>query len=85
MAARAPFCRRTEIRTNMGIQNRDYMKRPSDDDDGGGLENNCAAAKWERFFGRFLKRHPRFLVIFCGVLALLVMVALLIARFSGNR
>ena len=68
----------------MGIQNRDYMKRPSDDDDGGGLENNSAAAKWDRFFSRLLRRHPRFLVIFCGVLALLVIVALLIARFSGK-
>ncbi|PYM14609.1 MAG: hypothetical protein DME18_06280 [Verrucomicrobia bacterium] len=68
----------------MGIQSRDYMKRPSDDDDGGGSENNSAAAKWERFFSRFLRRHPRFLVIFWGLLALLVMVALLIARFSGK-
>jgi len=34
----------------MGIQNRDYMKRPSDGDDGGGSENDPAAAKLERLF-----------------------------------
>ncbi|PYJ57400.1 MAG: hypothetical protein DME24_19380 [Verrucomicrobia bacterium] len=83
-AARAPFCGRTEIRTHMGIQNRDYMKRPSDGDDGGGSENNPAAAKLERLFTGFLKTHPRFLLIIGVALALLVIIALVIAGFSGK-
>jgi hypothetical protein len=65
---------------NMGIRDRDYMKRPSDDD---GRRESSSESKAEEFFSRFLQRHPRFFLYASIGLAALVLLALLLARFSG--
>lgn len=66
----------------MGILNRDYMKRPSEDDDGQGGSSDSRA---EEFFSRFLKRYPRFFIYLgVGLVALLVLV-IIIAKLTERR
>jgi hypothetical protein len=60
----------------MGILNRDYMKRPSDDD------GSSTDSQVEVFLSNFLKRHPRFF-LYVGIgLSALIIVALLAVKFS---
>ena len=62
----------------MGIENRDYMKRPSGDSAG----PSSAEGKLEAFFSNFLARYPRFF-LYSGVALALLFVAVLIAtKFS---
>lgn len=63
----------------MGIRSRDYMKRPSDDD---GERPSTPDAKFEAFLSGFLRRHPRFFLYLGIALAALILVALLVAKFS---
>jgi hypothetical protein len=63
----------------MGIQNRDYMKRPSDDDD---QRASAPDAKLEEFFSRFLRRHPKFFIYVGIALAVLVIAALVVAKLT---
>jgi hypothetical protein len=65
----------------MGIQNRDYMKRPSDDDDRRASSSDSRA---EEFLTRFLQRHPRFFVYVGVGLAVLVVVAIIIAVLTNK-
>ena len=65
---------------DMGIRSRDYMKRPSDDDGNRPPSND---GKVEVFLSRFLQRHPRFFVYLTIALAILVIIALVLAKFSG--
>jgi high-affinity Fe2+/Pb2+ permease len=66
----------------MGIQNRDYMKRPSDDDDD--RRASSSDSKAEEFLTRFLQRHPRFF-IYVGVgLAALVVAAIIVAVLTNK-
>jgi len=63
----------------MGIQNRDYMRRPSDNDG----SSSSADSQVEAFLSNFLKRHPRFL-LYVGIgLAALIIVALLAIKVSN--
>jgi hypothetical protein len=63
----------------MGIKSRDYMKRPSDDDgEGPSTPDN----KLEAFLSGFLQRHPRFFVYLGSALVALIIIALLVAKFS---
>jgi hypothetical protein len=63
----------------MGIQNRDYMRRPSDDDRGSSSPDDQV----ENFLNNFLKRHPRFfLYVGIGFVAL-ILIALLVYRLSS--
>jgi len=65
----------------MGIRDRDYMKRPSDDDDEHGSSPESRA---EEFARRVLARSRKALVI-CGIiLGILIIVALIVSRFSGG-
>jgi hypothetical protein len=65
----------------MGIQDRDYMKRPSDD----GAERAASPeAKVEAFFRGVLRRHPRLPVALGVALVVLIVAAILVARLSGN-
>ncbi len=63
----------------MGIEDRDYMKRPSDD---GGDGSQSSGSKLENFFAGFLARHPRLPWVIGIVLAILIATGLLVARFS---
>jgi hypothetical protein len=66
----------------MGIQDRDYMKKPPDDD---GRQFSSADNRLEEFFSGFLARHPRFfLYVGIGLLALVIL-ALVMAQVSGHR
>lgn len=63
----------------MGIQSRDYMKRPSEDP---GETGSGADMKLEAVLGGFLRRHPRFLVYVGIGLVALIIIALVVAKFS---
>jgi hypothetical protein len=65
----------------MGIRDRDYMKRPSDEDDGEG--RSSSESKAEEFISRFLQRHPRFF-LYVGIgLGVLLVIGVIVAKFSG--
>lgn len=63
----------------MGIRNRDYMKRSSDGDD---ERSSQPDAKLEAFFSGFLGKYPRFFFYLAGVIAALVIIALVVTKFS---
>jgi len=66
----------------MGIQDRDYMKRPPDDES---LHPSSTDNKLEEFLSGFLARHPRlFLYVGIGLLALVIL-AFIMVKISGNR
>jgi hypothetical protein len=63
----------------MGILDRDYMKRPSDDD---GQSDSSSESKAEEFVSRFLQKHPRFF-LYVGIgLGALLIIAFIVAMFS---
>ena len=65
----------------MGIRDRDYMKRPSDDD---GYSDLSSDSKAEEIAQKILKKYSK-LILYCGIgLGILVVVALIIAEFSGG-
>jgi hypothetical protein len=66
----------------MGIRDRDYMKRPSDDD---AQRASSPDARLEAFLSGFLSRHPRFFLVAGGVLAVLVVLAIVVAKFAGKN
>ena len=63
----------------MSIESRDYMKRPPDDD---GRQPSTADGQLEAFLSGFLQRHPRFFLHLGIALGALILIALLIAKFS---
>ena len=72
---------RLDTRNDMGIQNRDYMKRPSDDDD---RRASSSDSKAEEFLTRFLQRHPRFFIYLGLGLAVLVVVAIVVVVLASK-
>jgi hypothetical protein len=64
----------------MGIQDRDYMKRPSD---GGSAPS--AADRVEQFSSGFFARHPRFFLYVMLGLVVLAIGALVVVRVFGHR
>ncbi len=67
--------------SNMGIQSRDYMKRPSDDD---GDRPSTPDSRLEAFLSGFLQRYPRFFIhLGIGFVALII-IALLVAKFADK-
>jgi len=65
----------------MGIQSRDYMKRPSGDY---GERPTTPDAKLEAFLSGFFQKHPRFLLYLGIGLALLILIGLLLAKFTAQ-
>jgi hypothetical protein len=65
----------------MGIRNRDYMKRPSDDD---GQSGSPSDSKAEELARRFFQKYPRFFLYFGIGLGILIVIALVVAKFSGT-
>ena len=65
----------------MGIYNRDYMKRPSDDDEERAYGSD---EKLEAFFSGFLRRHPRFFLYFGIGMAALVIGTIVLAKISNR-
>ena len=65
--------------SDMGIQSRDYMKRPSDDD---GERSSTPDGKVEALLSGFLQRHPRFFIYLGIALVALIIITLLVAKFS---
>jgi len=64
----------------MGIKSRDYMKRPSDDD---GDPPSTPDSNLEAFLSGFLKRNPRFFLYLTLAIAALIIIGLLIAKFTA--
>jgi hypothetical protein len=66
----------------MGIKDRDYMKRPSDDDGG---EGSSSESRAEELAQRMLARSRK-LVLIGGIgLGILIIVALVMSKLSGGR
>jgi len=66
----------------MGIRDRDYMKRPSDDDDS---REPAPRSKVEAFLVGFFQRHPRFF-LYAGIsLVVLIVTAFIVVHFSTKR
>lgn len=63
----------------MGIQTRDYMKRPSDADE----RSETTDDQLEGFLTSFLLKHPRFLLYVGIVLVGLILIAILVAKLTG--
>jgi len=61
----------------MGIHDRDYMKRPSDDGDDSSPESGA-----EEFAQRVLARSRKALLIFGIVLGIVIVIALILSKFS---
>jgi hypothetical protein len=66
----------------MGIRDRDYMKRPSDDD---GENGSSSDSKAEEFASRFLQKHPRFLLYVGIAIGALLIIAFFVAKFSNTK
>ena len=64
----------------MGIRDRDYMKRPSDDDD---ERSSSPESKAEEFAQRILARSRKLILIGGIALGILIVIALIMSRFSG--
>jgi hypothetical protein len=65
----------------MGIRDRDYMKRRSDDDDDGSLPDSKA----EEIAQKLLSKFPR-LLLYCGIgFVILILIALVVFKISGIR
>jgi hypothetical protein len=64
----------------MGIRDRDYMKRPSDAE---GKGDSPPDSKAEEFFAHFLRKHPRFFLYVAVGFGVLIVLGLLIVKFSG--
>jgi hypothetical protein len=57
------------------------MKRPSDDDGKGSSSNS----KVEEFAQKILNKFPKILMFFGIGLVVIIMVALIVLKFSGSR
>jgi len=69
--------------SGMGIRDRDYMKRPSDDEASRG---SSAESKAEDFLSKFVQKHPRFFLYVAIGFAVLIVISLVVVHFSGaNR
>ena len=74
----------------MGIQDRDYMKRPpkKGGDESLSVEKGdddplSVGSKAEEFFSGFLRKHPRFFLSLGIVFLILVIIALLLSKFAN--
>ena len=65
----------------MGLSDRDYMKRRPEDD---AQRASSPDAKVEAYLSGFLNRHPRFFLIAGAALAVLIVLAILIARLADK-
>ena len=65
----------------MGLDDRDYMRRASNEAQGG---SSSPDEKLEAFFSGFLSRHPRFLVVAGVVVAVVILLAIVIAMMGSK-
>ena len=65
----------------MGIRDRDYMKRPSDDD---AQRASSPDARLEACLSGFLSRHPRFFLVAGVGLAVLIVLAIVVTKVAGR-
>jgi len=66
----------------MGVRDRDYMKRPSDDDDD---RNSSVESRAEEFAQRVLARSRKLLLIGGIVLGIVIIIALVMSKLSGGH
>ena len=72
----------TSTPKRMGIQSRDYMRRPPDEDDD---HNSSSESNAEEFFSRFLRKHPRFFLHIGIALGVLILITLIIVKSSSTN
>ena len=65
----------------MGLDDRDYMRRASKEAEGA---SSSPDEKLEAFFSGFLSRHPRFLVVAGVVVAVVILLAIVMAKMGGK-
>jgi hypothetical protein len=65
----------------MGVRDRDYMKRRPDDDD---ESSSSSGSRAEEFAQRVLAKSRKALLIGGIVLGIVILVALILSRFSGG-
>jgi len=65
----------------MGLDDRDYMRRASKEAE---EASSSVDEKLEAFFSGFLGRHPRFLVVAGVVVAVVILLAIVIAKMGGK-
>jgi len=65
----------------MGVRDRDYMKRSSDDDD---ERSSSIESRAEEFAQRVLARSRTAFLIFGIVLGIVIVVALILSKLSGG-
>lgn len=63
----------------MGIHDRDYMKRRSDDDN----DASSAESKAEEIAQKFLSKFPRLLLYFGIGFAVLILITFIVFKISG--
>ena len=66
----------------MGVRDRDYMKRPSDDDE---ERSSSPESRAEEFAQRVLARSRKLFIIGGIVLAIVIIIALVMSKFSGSH
>jgi hypothetical protein len=66
----------------MGIRDRDYMKRPSDDDD---ERNSSLESRAEEMAQRILVRSRKAILIVGIALVILIVAGLIVAKFSAAK
>lgn len=73
----------------MGIQDRDYMRRPPDDDDddepGSSSRSSSSDSDAAERVGQFLQRHSRFFRYAGIAIGVLIIIAVIVATVSGNK
>ena len=66
----------------MGIRDRDYMQRPSDDDD---ERNSSLESRAEEMAQRILVRSRKAILIVGIALVILIVAGLIVAKFSAAK
>ncbi|MBI2928272.1 MAG: hypothetical protein HYY24_21595 [Verrucomicrobia bacterium] len=64
----------------MGIHDRDYMKRRADDD---GARTSSPDEKLDALLSSLLRKHSRKLKLFAIALVVLLLLAILVAKFAS--
>ena len=65
----------------MGIQDRDYMKRPPNDGD----RRSSSGSEPEDFLSSFLERHPRFFLYLGIGIAVLTLITVVVVMTSKSK
>jgi hypothetical protein len=66
----------------MGIQDRDYMRRPRNDGGGHRTPDSGSGSDGDSALDRFFQRNPRFLLYVSIAFGVLIVITLIVAKIS---